>query len=119
MNPLLGPRELRGGKGCWIRHRRHRGARVAGSLLVSEWSGASEACSGAAEKLSDLQNALLNYPVYLSPQRPQAKSCLPTVHVKEPRGDDHFCLEALYLCDFVGPGDGSETTVFNPLEIVI
>ncbi len=36
--------------------------RVAGSLPVSAHSGASGLCSGAAEKLSDLQDALPNHP---------------------------------------------------------
>jgi hypothetical protein len=39
-------------------------AGVAGSLQVSGCSRVSGACSGAAEKLSNFQYALPNYPVY-------------------------------------------------------
>jgi hypothetical protein len=59
-----------------------------------------------------------DHPVYPGLCRPQAKSCLPAVHVERQRGDAHFCLEASYRCGLVGPRDGSETTVFDPLELI-
>jgi hypothetical protein len=95
-NPLLGSRELKGGKVCRVRHKRCGRAIVDGALLVPGRSGASEVCPGAAEKLFDLQDAFTNDPVYPRLCRPHARSGLPAIHVERQRRDAHFCLEALY-----------------------
>jgi hypothetical protein len=42
---------------------------------------------------------------------------LPVVHVEKQKRDTNLCLEALYWCDLVNPGDGPETMVFDPLEL--
>jgi hypothetical protein len=55
---------------------------VVDGVLVSGRSRASGVYSGAAEKLSDLQDAFPNDQVYPGHCRPQAKMCLPATHVK-------------------------------------
>jgi hypothetical protein len=55
---------------------------VVGGVLVSEHSMASGACSGAAEKLSDLQDAFPNHPVFPRLCRPQLKMGVPALHVE-------------------------------------
>ncbi len=58
---------------------------MAKGLLGSKGSGAPGACSCAAEKPSDLQDALPNHLVYPRLSRPQLKSGLPAIHVERQR----------------------------------
>jgi hypothetical protein len=43
---------------------------------------------------------------------------LPVIHAERQSGDAHFCLEALYWCDFVGARSGLETIVIYLLELI-
>jgi hypothetical protein len=92
---------------------------VAGVLLGSGGSGAPGACSCAAEKAYNIQDALPNHLVYPRLSRPQSESCLPAIYVERKWGHSHFCLETAYRCGLVGSSNGFEASVFGFLEALL
>ncbi len=38
--------------------------------------------------------------------------------MERPRGNTNICLEVLYWCGLVGPGEGSKETVLNLLDLL-
>ncbi len=93
---------------CWAQNS-WEAARGAGSAAGSQvgwvWLGfcwvlgvlgVPWACSCAAEKASNLQDALPHHLVYPRLSRPQSESGLPAIHVERKQGHSHFCLEAAY-----------------------
>jgi hypothetical protein len=86
---------------------------VARVLPGSGGSGAPEACSCAAQKMSNLPNTLHNYAVYPGHSRPQSENGLLAIHVEQKLGHSHFCLEAAYRCGLVGSIDSCKSLVFG------